>query len=132
MVSSVSFGQSTRYGVNDSAAGVKNQPQSFTRPEAQPAAAKPKKKHTALKVIAGLVAAAAIVAGGLAAGAKTGKLADWAGKIEKDNFLKKGLEGANKWGESIARFAEDSWKSITGFFSKKGAKATEEVAEAAK
>ena len=87
MIGSVSF----RSGALDSARDILNNPQAQQKPQAAPAQegpkadtfVKPKKKHTALKVIGGLVAAAAVVIGGLVAGHKLGsfaKLADAAAK----------------------------------------------------
>ena len=68
MVNSVSFG--TKMGVFERP--NIDAPQSYPRPVAPSATDKAPKKHKVLKTIAGIVATAAVVAGGLAAGSKFG------------------------------------------------------------
>ena len=97
MLNSVSFG--TRMGIYDKA--NVDAPQAHTRPLAPAAPEKPAKKHKALKTIAGLVATAAVIAGGLAAGshfkvfdtAKVGKLL---GKVKDASWLQWAKEPAKK------------------------------------
>ncbi len=145
MVNSVSFGQ--KMGVFDSAADVMNKPQSYVKPNATDvkgdsvdiSGKEPKKKHTAAKVIGGLVATAAVVAGLLVAGNKTGFLKDIGKYIpdsikncEKLGGLKEpakkmfgALDGAGEWLVSKGKVAMDA---VTGLFKKGEAAATETVA----
>lgn len=145
MVNSVSFGQ--KMGVFDSAADVMNKPQSYAKPNATDvkgdsvdiSGKEPKKKNTAAKVIGGLVATAAVVAGLLVAGNKTGFLKDIGKYIpdsikncEKLGGLKEpakkmfgALDGAGEWLVSKGKVAMDA---VTGLFKKGEAAATETVA----
>lgn len=133
MVSGVSFRANNTM---QSARDILNNPQAQTRSQgaqSAPAAGTemapaPKKKHTALKVIGGLVAAAAIIATGLGvthgkggfeklaeAAAKTdaGKITQWANKAVTACRL-------DKAGEFIATNATKCWNAVAGIF-KKGA-----------
>lgn len=142
MVSGVSFRGSSL----DSARDILNKPQAQQKPETNqsqqaPTAdgfVKPKKKHTALKVIGGLVAAAAVVIGGLVAGHKLGgfkKLADAATKDGAGTITKwvdKAVTGMklDKAGETLTNWGKAGINAVKGMFGK-GAEVAEEVGEAA-
>lgn len=123
MVSGISF----RANSTTSARDLINKPQAQTRTTQdavvnQPV--KPKKKHTALKVIGGLVAAAAVIAGSLVAGHKLGgfqKIIDMAGKDGAGKMTKWAGTAAgylNQGGEFITKHATTAWNAVKGFFSK--------------
>ena len=123
MVSGISF----RANSTTSARDLINKPQAQTRTTQNPVVdqpVKPKKKHTALKVIGGLVAAAAVIAGGLVAGHKLGgfqKIVDMAGKDGAGKMTKWAGTAAkylNKGGEFITNHATTAWNAVKGFFSK--------------
>lgn len=142
MVSGVSF----RGGALDSARDIINNPQAQQRPQTAPAQegpqadtfVKPKKKHKALKVIGGLVATAAVVAGALVAGNKMKgfeKLATAAGK-DGANVVVKYADKAvkamklDKAGEALVGWGEAGIKAVKGLFGK-GEKIAEDITEAA-
>ena len=129
MVSGISF----RANSTTSARDIINKPQAQTRTTQNPVVdqpVKPKKKHTALKVIGGIVAAAAAVA--VALGVTHGKggfeaLSKLAEKADTTKFVGK----VTKWADSAAkackldtagRFIADNattaWNAVKGFFSK--------------
>lgn len=125
MLNSVSFGSSA--GVFDKPNTTR--PQTFVRPaESQPQAAPeaPKKKSKTGKVILGLVATAAAVAGLLVAGNKTGVLKDL-GKYVPDavknaswlNWAKEPVKTAaaamDGAGATIAKYAVDGYKAVKGY-----------------
>lgn len=90
MVNSVSFGTRLSY---DAKADI-NAPQKFARPAAPTVAPeqKPANNHKVLKTIAGVVATAAVIAGGLAVGSKYGifdpaKLGKLLGKYKDASWL---------------------------------------------
>lgn len=123
MVSGISF----RANSTTSARDIINKPQAQTRTTQNPVVdqpVKPKKKHTALKVIGGLVAAAAVIAGGLVAGHKLGgfqKIVDMAGKDGANKVTKWAGTAAkylDKGGEFIKNNATTAWNAVKGFFSK--------------
>ncbi len=142
MVSGVSFRGSSL----DSARDILNKPQAQQKPQAGPSQqapaadtfVKPKKKHTALKVIGGLVAAAAVVIGGLVAGHKLGgfkKLADAATKDGAGTITKwvdKAVTGMklDKAGETLTNWGKAGINAVKGMFGK-GAEVAEEIGEAA-
>lgn len=140
MVSGVSFRGSSL----DSARDILNKPQAQQKPQAGPSQqtpadtfVKPKKKHTALKVIGGLVATAAVVIGSLVAGHKLGgfeKIAtaaakDGAGTIAK--WADKAVKGMklDKAGEALTRWGEAGIKAVKGMFGN-GSEMAEEIGEA--
>ena len=141
MVSGVSFRGSSL----DSARDILNKPQAQQKPQAGPsqqapatdAFVKPKKKHTALKVIGGLVTTAAVVIAGLVAGHKLGgfeKIAtaaakDGAGTIAK--WTDKAVKGMklDKAGETLTKWGEAGIKAVKGMFGK-GAEMAEDIGEA--
>lgn len=142
MVSGVSFRGSSL----DSARDILNKPQAQQKPQAGPSQqapasdtfVKPKKKHTALKVIGGLVAAAAVVIGGLVAGHKLGgfkKLADAATKDGAGTITKwvdKAVTGMklDKAGETLTNWGKTGINAVKGMFGR-GAEVAEEIGEAA-
>ena len=142
MVSGVSFRGSSL----DSARDILNKPQAQQKPQAGPSQqapvadtfVKPKKKHTALKVIGGLVAAAAVVIGGLVAGHKLGgfkKLADAATKDGAGTITKwvdKAVTGMklDKAGETLTNWGKAGINAVKGMFGR-GAEVAEEIGEAA-
>lgn len=142
MVSGVSFRGSSL----DSARDILNKPQAQQKPQAGPAQegpkadtfVKPKKKHTALKVIGGLVAAAAVVIGGLVAGHRLGgfkKLADAAAKDGAGTITKwvdKAVTGMklDKAGETLTNWGKAGINAVKGMFGR-GAEVAEEIGEAA-
>ena len=134
MLNSVSFGSNA--GVFDKPNTTR--PQTFTRPAAdssqQVAPEAPKKKSKAVKVILGLVATAAAVAGLLVAGNKTGVLknigkyipdsiknASWLSKAKDP--VKAAVAGMDKAGGAIAEYAVKGYEAVKGF----GGKALETV-----
>lgn len=142
MVSGVSFRGSSL----DSARDILNKPQAQQKPQAGPSQqapatdsfVKPKKKHTALKVIGGLVATAAVVIAGLVAGHKLGgfkKLADAATKDGAGTITKwvgnvvTGMK-LDKAGETLTNWGKAGINAVKGMFGK-GAKVAEEIGEAA-
>ena len=130
MIGNVSF----RSGALDSARDILNNPQAQQKPQAAPAQegpkadtfVKPKKKHTALKVI-----------GGLVAGHKLGgfkKLADAAAKDGAGTITKwtdKAVAGMklDKAGETLTNWGEAGIKAVKGLFGK-GEKVAEDITEA--
>lgn len=141
MIGNVSF----RSGALDSARDILNNPQAQQKPQAAPAQegpkadtfVKPKKKHTALKVIGGLVATAAVVIGGLVAGHKLGgfkKLADAAAKDGAGTITKwtdKAVTGMklDKAGETLTNWGKAGINAVKGLFGK-GEKVAEDITEA--
>ena len=138
MLNSVSFG--TRMGIYDRA--NVDAPQAHTRPLAPAAPEKPAKKHKVLKTIAGVIATAAVIAGGLAAGshfkifdtAKVGKLL---GKVKDATWLqwakepaKAALKGLDTAGNAVltagksvygvaSKYVKDGVEFVKGLFAKK-------------
>lgn len=130
MVSGVSF----RGGALDSARDIINNPQAQQKPQTAPAQegpkadtfVKPKKKHTALKVIGGLVATAALVVGGLVAGHKLGgfeKLAKAASKDGANVVVKYANRAAEAMkldnaGKKISEWGKAGFDAVKGLFGK--------------
>jgi len=146
MIGNVSFGQ--KMGVFDNASAVINNPQTYTKPEAAPAA-KPdsvevggKKKHTAAKVIGGIIGTAVVAAGLLAAGKHFGafdatKVADLTKSFKDSKWISWAKEPAKKvLGalDTAGQFVIDKSKAVydwgAGLF-KKGAKTAESTEAAA-
>ena len=136
MVNGVSFGQ--RMGIYDRA--NVDAPQVHQRPQAAPAAAPeaPKKKGGLGKKILGAVVAAAVIATGLAIGAKKGafdpaKIADltkgfkdskwisWAKTPAKAvlGYAQKGGEYVNKGVDFVAQYGQKAIEWGKGLFAKK-------------
>ncbi len=125
MLNSVSFGSNAGVFTTPDI----NKPQAHTRPAAQPQAApveEPKKKGKAGKVILGLVATAAAVAGLLVAGNKTGVLknigkyipasikdASWLQAAKEP--VKKAVAGMDKAGGAIAEYAVKGYEAVKGY-----------------
>lgn len=147
MLNSVSFGQ--KMGIYDKA--NVDAPQANTRKDApmanHPRYEEPKKKHTALKVIAGLVAAAVATVGAIAIGSKMGWLSpDKIKKIIPNKLLnaeklaslkepvKNGLAAVEKFGNNVAERVNGAYESVINFgkgLFKRGAEAAEEASTAA-
>ena len=141
MVNGVSF----RGGSLDSARDIINKPQAQQKSQTAPAQegpqadtfVKPKKKHTALKVIGSLVATAAVIAGSLIAGHKLGgfeKLAAAAGKEGAGKVAKlanQAVEGMklDKAGKALTGWGEAGIKAVKGLFNR-GEKVAEDITEA--
>jgi len=137
MLNSVSF----RSGATESARDIIGQPQKNARTQTvQPqvdmqAAPAKKKSNKVLKAIAGTVAAAIVVAGGLAAGKHFGafdKLIAMGAKEGAGNVAKwagKAGEYMNTAGEWLVANGKKAWGAIAGLF-KKGGEAVAEGAEA--
>lgn len=125
MLSNVSFGSNAGVFTKPDI----NKPQAHTKPAVQPQTApveEPKKKSKAGKVILGLVATAAAVAGLLVAGNKTGVLKN-IGKYVPDSIknaswlkwakepVKAAVSGMDKAGGAIAEYAVKGYEAVKGF-----------------
>ena len=139
MVNSVSFG--TRMGIYDKP--NLDAPQAYQRPQAAPAqeAPAPKKSHKALKWIAGLVATAAVVAGGLALGKhfdvfNASKIAAKLPDAVKNNEtlikyakepVKNIISGLDVAGKFVLDKGTTAWRAVKGLFSRAEAAAPAEA-----
>lgn len=112
-VSSVNFGNVAVSGQN-----ALNRPGRYTMPENVLPEVKPKKKGKFLKGLAKTVVAAAVIAGGLALGAKKNwfKLAP---DLAKAKLMEKASHYLRVGGDFVVEKAGKIWQSVTKLVSKK-------------
>jgi len=130
-VSNVSF--RAQEAVSPSVEDILSRPGAFTRPEPASVNQPAKKKHTFLKVLAGILIGAGVIAGGLY-GLKKGfpdvfkvteNIKDLKGlekiKAYATTGVAKGAEYVEKFAGKIAEYATKGWDKLKGLFKSKPA-----------